>query len=198
MDSKVCKKCGVEKPLSEYGMHRRTVDGKKGSCKKCLLIESNKWRSENRDRVNERKRITRQTPDQKKKRLEYRRRPEVKAKDKKYSQSDKAREAAKKQRVNWGKKYPIKAWAHNEVAKLRNTGKLITYPCIICGNEKAEGHHEDYSRPLDLVWYCLPHHRERHREIKALGLDFNNEGRLVKVETHHQQLRELPKNLGGT
>lgn len=39
-------------------------------------------------------------------------------------------------------------------------GKLIEEPCRICGNIKAEAHHEDYSKPLDVVWLCNKHHKE--------------------------------------
>jgi hypothetical protein len=42
------------------------------------------------------------------------------------------------------------------------TGKLIKTPCQVCGELKVEGHHPDYSRPLDVVWLCRKHHNEIH------------------------------------
>ena len=37
--------------------------------------------------------------------------------------------------------------------------------------DKAEAHHEDYSRPLDVVWLCSLHHHRRHAEINRLKRD---------------------------
>ncbi len=45
-------------------------------------------------------------------------------------------------------------------------------PCEICGKTRAQGHHEDYSKPLDVVWLCIRHHNDRHihlRDSKTLG-----------------------------
>jgi len=33
---------------------------------------------------------------------------------------------------------------------------------------KIQGHHEDYSRPFDVVWLCVQCHADRHREIRAI------------------------------
>ena len=41
-------------------------------------------------------------------------------------------------------------------------GKLVRGPCGVCGSLEVEAHHADYSRPLDVIWLCKPHHREVH------------------------------------
>jgi hypothetical protein len=48
------------------------------------------------------------------------------------------------------------------------TGKIAPLPCLVCG-EKAEAHHPDYSRPLDVVWLCPSHHREAHALVQRPG-----------------------------
>lgn len=42
------------------------------------------------------------------------------------------------------------------------SGRLVRQPCVCCGNPKSEGHHPDYSRPLEVVWLCGPHHKAVH------------------------------------
>lgn len=38
--------------------------------------------------------------------------------------------------------------------------RLIRQPCRVCGTTKQiEAHHPDYSKPLDVEWYCRLHHR---------------------------------------
>ena len=54
------------------------------------------------------------------------------------------------------------------VARLRfneaiRSGKIKRLPCNICGAEPAEGHHPDYSKPLEVVFLCPLHHREVHQ-----------------------------------
>jgi ribosomal protein S27AE len=45
-------------------------------------------------------------------------------------------------------------------------GKLKVQPCERCGYGVGVcGHHEDYSRPLEVVWLCGLCHGRRHREI---------------------------------
>lgn len=43
-------------------------------------------------------------------------------------------------------------------------GKLIPKNCQDCGSTESQKHHEDYSKPLDVIWLCRPCHLNRHRE----------------------------------
>src|SRR5258707_15218316 len=49
--------------------------------------------------------------------------------------------------------------------KLENAirrGDIVKWPCVICGAPRSEGHHWDYSKPLDVFWLCRKHHVEAH------------------------------------
>src|SRR5574343_1998369 len=54
--------------------------------------------------------------------------------------------------------------AHKKVAYAVKTGKRVRQPCQVCGELKVQAHHEDYAKPLDVQWYCAPHHREKDAE----------------------------------
>lgn len=41
-------------------------------------------------------------------------------------------------------------------------GKIKKTPCVVCGDEKSEAHHTDYTKPLDVTWLCRKHHLELH------------------------------------
>jgi ribosomal protein S27AE len=37
--------------------------------------------------------------------------------------------------------------------------------CSKCG-AKAQAHHDDYKKPLDVRWLCPKHHGEHHRNVR--------------------------------
>lgn len=41
-------------------------------------------------------------------------------------------------------------------------GKIVKHPCSVCGDKNSQAHHEDYSKPLEVSWYCRKHHLEHH------------------------------------
>jgi hypothetical protein len=67
---------------------------------------------------------------------------------------------------NWKLKYPEKNKAHKLVYSGVRNGTIKKEPCIICGELKSESHHEDYSKPLEIMWLCKKHHYEHHVNIR--------------------------------
>jgi len=62
----------------------------------------------------------------------------------------------------WRKKHPEIVRCYKIYNKALRNRTLKKKPCQICGNPKSEGHHEDYSKPLKVIWLCDKHHREVH------------------------------------
>jgi hypothetical protein len=55
--------------------------------------------------------------------------------------------------------------AHCAVSNAVRDGRIVRAPCEVCGEKAAEGHHDDYSKPLEVRWLCRKHHTEVHVEI---------------------------------
>lgn len=139
MDSvtrKVCFKCGLLKPLEEFYKHPDTADGHLNKCKLCSRKDARQNYRKNEAYYHE-----------------Y---------DKKRGETLKRKRAAslncKKNRL----KYPDKNKARQRVYDAKRHGKLAEQPCEICGALKVTAHHEDYSKPLDVIWLCPKHHRWIH------------------------------------
>lgn len=66
----------------------------------------------------------------------------------------------------WNAANRQKYLAHKAVENAVKAGRLFAQPCVVCGtNELVHAHHEDYSKPLDVIWYCPTHHVARHAQI---------------------------------
>ena len=139
---KTCFKCSQAKPLSDYYKHNRMADGHLNKCKECTKKDSDE--------------------NFKKKML-----------DPKWAIKERERQRKKEeQRRNDGlvKKYEkkkyIKPIANTILGNANRSGSVKRMPCEICGSKKSEGHHEDYSKPLDVVWLCSRHHCDRHIHLR--------------------------------
>lgn len=63
-------------------------------------------------------------------------------------------------------KFPEKVHARQQVRLAIARGDLIRKPCEVCGAERSQAHHDDYQKPLDVKWFCQPHHVVYHRSLK--------------------------------
>jgi len=53
VSTKVCTKCGAEKPLSEFSKHKARRDGVRATCKDCSKEYNRKYYIENREKFKE-------------------------------------------------------------------------------------------------------------------------------------------------
>lgn len=138
---KACFKCKVIKPLSEFYKHSQMADGHLNKCKDCAKNDVRTHRAQNLDKVRQYDRERGKRPERIKAGVEITRI---------WRAEDKRRQKA-----------------HNMVRNAVKTGKLVRQPCCRCGNPKTVAHHEDYDKPLDVMWLCQPCHKQRHKEINA-------------------------------
>lgn len=60
---------------------------------------------------------------------------------------------------------PIKSapnYNKRHMARKQVQWHLEKLPCELCGDLKAEAHHDDYSKALNIMWLCRKHHMQRH------------------------------------
>ena len=60
--------------------------------------------------------------------------------------------------------YNEKRKAKARVQEALLSGRLTKKSCVYCGNLKTDGHHDDYSKPLDVRWLCRACHAKLHRD----------------------------------
>lgn len=155
---KTCIRCGEEKEFSEYYKHKRMGDGYLGRCKECHKSEMRRNRSEN---------------------LEYYRNydayrfqndPKVKERHKRYQATDAGNDAMNRARKKFISENPEKRAAHNQVKNAVRRGDLekpnYCPKCLsVKPSRQIHAHHEDYSKPLDVVWMCAQCHSDHHLNL---------------------------------
>jgi hypothetical protein len=70
----------------------------------------------------------------------------------------------------WQDRNREKRRAHWAVGYALKTGRLIRGACERAGQEcsgRIEAHHDDYSKPLVVRWFCKRHHKQADRERVA-------------------------------
>ncbi len=78
-------------------------------------------------------------------------------------ESDRKKMAKRRANPTPSQAVTLKARDAVRLAKMR--GDLRPEPCGVCGDKRAEAHHDDYSRPLNVRWLCVEHHREHHQQV---------------------------------
>lgn len=57
--------------------------------------------------------------------------------------------------------------ARRIATKAKRNGTIVRKPCEHCGsNENMNMHHEDYSRPLEVIWLCRKCHLKVHASAR--------------------------------
>jgi Recombination endonuclease VII len=57
MTTKVCYRCKIDQPITEYYEDKRMISGRLNLCRTCKVIEADQWRRNNAERFNETRRV---------------------------------------------------------------------------------------------------------------------------------------------
>ena len=138
--TKRCRKCGERGPFYKA---KSSTDGMMSMCVSCHLAVVKKWSTSEHGKKMRDDSIKKHKsgPDGRKRQ---------------------ARTMAKHRARN-----PEKAKARNAIASAISSGAMERPTRCSVNNSNCHGeiqaHHEDYSRPLDVIWLCRFHHLEVHR-----------------------------------
>lgn len=64
--------------------------------------------------------------------------------------------------------HPERQKAYTKVRGALKSGRLTRQPYEVCGARKVEAHHDDYSQPLKVRWFCKRHHEKHHSHRETL------------------------------
>ena len=141
METKLCKNCNKVLSLTDFYFNH---PGKRHIiCKSCYKTRASK---------------------------RYRENPQVYVLKKEsiyqYFKTEKGRatwnRASKKGRLLHPEKWNARYLVKRAIAK----GIIVKQPCFICGETDVQAHHEDYSKPLEVIFLCRNCHYKRHQIIK--------------------------------
>jgi hypothetical protein len=139
----ICKSCGVDASSEAF------YESNKTRCKECIkasvianrLAKIEYYRAYDNMRASQPHRV---------------------AARKEYMKTDAGKAAHQKALRKNIATHPDQAKARYAVSNAVRDGRLKKTPCMVCGALEVEGHHPDYSRPLDVVWLCMLHHKQAH------------------------------------
>ena len=146
-----CKHCNTEKTDDDF------YDSNPNKCKECIKSAVRLHREKNIDRIREYDKQRGNKPH----RVEARR---------EYIATEAGKQAKKRATDAYNKRYPMKYAAHVITGNAVRDGSLFKASnCSVCNStEKIEGHHDDYTKPLEVRWLCEQCHKEWHRINKPI------------------------------
>lgn len=153
---KVCQVCRVSKELEQFHADKRGSQGRSNRCRSCASEYAKVYYSLNKEQIKATSR-------------EYRgsNAGNIKRKIKEWlsTEGGKAKTAAVKKKHR--QKYPDRHTARKLLRLAVKSGDVVRGEvCETPGCSSAaglEGHHVDYTRPLQVVWLCKPCHTAVHR-----------------------------------
>ena len=144
---RACTKCGDEKPLTDFYKHPHAPNGRASKCIECTKADVRANRAQRIEYYRQYDRARAKLPHRKEGRAEYAR------------QNPRPRPESD----------PQKRAARVMIGNALRDGKIVKSPeCEVCSQPAdTRGHHDDYSKPLDVIWVCTACHALIHAYWRA-------------------------------
>ena len=151
---KTCFKCNKEKPLEDFYKHPQMADGRVNKCKECNKLDVRKNRKDNIEYYHE--------YDRKRGTLPHR-----VAASKAYQKPEAGKASCAKSKKKWLAANADKRAAHIILGNAVRGGRIEKPDnCPICwATVRINGHHDDYTLPLEVRWCCSKCHRDIHKGL---------------------------------
>lgn len=137
--------------------HKQMADGHLNKCKDCTKNDVHKHRSENLDRIQE---YDRNRPNK----VERAKKQGI------YHSFGKGRDIANKSNKKYRELNPLRYKANCSVSNAIRDKRLFRPEyCSNCSKKcKPHGHHDDYTKPLDVRWLCVKCHNDFHKDAREI------------------------------
>ena len=187
----VCSRCGEEKFDDEFYRDKRKSNGLTSHCKACASVAASGYYGRNKAKVDARSREWRESNAEYLREYRRKRYQEYADEFRRYREANAARHrlrskadwaaikadpvkleryraAAVKRNLKWQRENPEKVACYRVYRKALADGTIECQGyCEFCSVEVGlVGHHEDYSKPLDVIWLCGDCHRKVHRKYE--------------------------------
>ena len=136
---KKCFKCNKTKNIYAFYRHKQMTDGHLGKCKECAKKDATEHRNKNIEKIRKYDRIRATLPHRKR--------------------------LSTKNCQAYRIKYPLR-FAATTILSNAIRSKKIEKPkrCSMCNKKtRIMGHHEDYYKPLNVIWVCQVCHKGLHK-----------------------------------
>lgn len=181
---KKCNKCLIEQDENQFSIR---VDGRCSTwCKTCVRENSRKWYAENTERSNAaRKKYYEENKEKtlaKTKEYYLRNYERVRERANERNRTPQARKKQNEQVKKWAKENKEKVALNVFKYRERNPEKVYAHQAVMWAVRlnvlkkpdecekckrivKLQGHHEDYSKPLEVQWLCKICHNHVHDKL---------------------------------
>lgn len=156
---RVCRDCQEEKPDTAFTKSHGYLTK---LCKSCAVVRTQRWVAKNAERRAQYERDYYASADGKKVR---------RAATDRYRETENGRQHRRSDARRYAKEHPEKVRARKLLGRAVASGLVTQGPCERCGSTPTDGHHDDYSKPLEVRWLCRACHGTHHTSVAKVSHD---------------------------